>query len=46
MKKLLGLYNVKKLIDRGFTIEQISQSIYNDTQKKLQKDTKIKGKKD
>lgn len=33
MKKLLGLYNFKSLIDKGYTIEQISEAIFKDVKK-------------
>ena len=44
MKKLLGLYDVKKLIDEGHSREDISKAIFNDVQKQL-KNIKIKPKK-
>lgn len=34
MKKLLGLYNVKALKEKGYTTETISKAIYKDVKKK------------
>jgi GTP diphosphokinase / guanosine-3',5'-bis(diphosphate) 3'-diphosphatase len=39
VKKLLGLYNVKKLVDEGHSREDISKAIFNDLQKQLKNAT-------